>query len=548
MRSSLRRAFAFAACTVVLVPATSLAVSTDATEFLVNQTTASEQAIPRVASNVHGQFVIVWRTQLEVGYGMRGRVYRADGTPDSGELELTSGTSLGNPSVAIAENGDFAAAWVNTGSAESTAPGDLSVRCFHANGLPKGPELRFASAPAIAFDEPAMAMSGSGAFVIAWDSDRGDGDVFAQRFDASCAKSGAEFRVNTTVDRYQGNPAIAMTPAGAFVVAWGGSGSGTQAGIFFQRFDAAGNRLGTQVAAIQSPTGRLSPTQFFPAIAIDAAGNFVVACESDVTNSAVFNVSARRFDWNGNPLDPVAFQVNQTTAIDFRPSVAMDADGDWSIAWISGVVPELNIMARRYGAASTSPPPARGPQFLANAFVPGIQSVPVIAGDGSGDFVIAWSGMGLSDIDGVYARRYVQEAQNLWLSHTSSPTRFDATPVAGGPAGTLSFETRFCNLSAQQLSGLVSRTAVLSGGNNLLSRSRDGISAAQPGGPGSEQDVARAGSYADGLVGVGECVTVPYVIGLASTAPFTFSVDVIGDPGNVPAPSAAPAPTPITLP
>ena len=47
--------------------------------------------------------------------------------------------------------------------------------------------------------------------------------VFGQRFDASGTKIGSEFQVNTTTTDYQGDyggPAIAMTPSGSFVVVW----------------------------------------------------------------------------------------------------------------------------------------------------------------------------------------------------------------------------------------------------------------------------------------------------------------------------------------
>ena len=49
-----------------------------------------------------------------------------------------------------------------------------------------------------------------------------------------------------------------------------------------------------------------------------------------------------------------------------------------------------------------------------------------------------------------------------------------------------------------------------------------------PGGEGSTLTVTLAGDYADGLLSPGESVDVDFEIGLASTDPFSFFVDIFG--------------------
>ncbi len=103
----------------------------------------------------------------------------------------------------------------------------------------------------------------------------------------------------------------------------------------------------------------------------------------------------------------------------------------------------------------------------------------------------------------------------------------DTTPVAGGSAGTYSFNARFC-VNSGQYSQLFSQTSQLTNGNSLLNRTGDGPDVNQPGGVGSTLSFARSGQYADGVLSSGECLTVPYVIGLASRAPFSFRIDLRG--------------------
>ena len=93
--------------------------------------------------------------------------------------------------------------------------------------------------------DSAVAADPSGNFVVVWESWRQDGDelgVFGQRFDGAGAKIGGEFQVNTYTTGYQHDPAVAAHPSGAFVVAWEGCRNGDDRAceIFGQRFDGAG--------------------------------------------------------------------------------------------------------------------------------------------------------------------------------------------------------------------------------------------------------------------------------------------------------------------
>ena len=116
------------------------------------------------------------------------------------------------------------------------------------------------------------------------------------------------------------------------------------------------------------------------------------------------------------------------------------------------------------------------------------------------------------------------------LTVTTSGQRTDTTAVSSeGPAGVFSFTARYCNksTSTSTLTSLFTRTRELTNGNSLVNRDRDGTGT-PPGGVGSELDFPLTPAYDDGQLAPGECVNVPYQIGLTSRARFTFNVDPYG--------------------
>ena len=132
---------------------------------------------------------------------------------------------------------------------------------------------------------------------------------------------------------------------------------------------------------------------------------------------------------------------------------------------------------------------------------------------------------GLTDRRVVVVRADPEQVLNAELSGTPDPATFafDPTPVEDGPAGTFSFSAAFCNIGAKQLMLLKSVTTTLTGGNVLLNRD-DGT----PPRTGSKHSFPATLGFADGVLSAGECVDVPYQIGLATNAPFEFMVDGVG--------------------
>ena len=94
----------------------------------------------------------------------------------------------------------------------------------------------------------------------------------ARRYAAAGTALGAKFQVNTTTANDQTNPSLAMDADGNFLVTWEGNGTGDTAGVFGQKFDAAGAKVGGQFLVNQTTTN----TQHMASAALLDPDNFVV--------------------------------------------------------------------------------------------------------------------------------------------------------------------------------------------------------------------------------------------------------------------------------
>src|SRR5439155_4866196 len=138
-----------------------------------------------------------------------------------------------------------------------------------------------------------VATSNSGDYVVTWASYGQDGSgwgVYAQRFDHNGIAQGGEFRVNTTTSGDQLDPAVAMDAAGNFLISWTSIGQdGSGAGIYARRFSASGIPLGSEFR-VNTTTAN---DQKVSTVALDALGNAVISWSSKGTDAGGFNIYAQ---------------------------------------------------------------------------------------------------------------------------------------------------------------------------------------------------------------------------------------------------------------
>ncbi|MGE5608156.1 MAG: hypothetical protein ACM359_02785, partial [Bacillota bacterium] len=152
----------------------------------------------------------------------------------------------------------------------------------------------------------------------------------ARQFLDAITPAGPEFPVNTHTSGSQQLPAIAMADDGDFVIVWSGAGQGDDAGIFAQRFDAAGQKRGEEFCVNTHTAG----SQTAPVVAMDAAENLVIAW-SGVGPDDPDGIYARRFDATGTALGD-GFRVNTyTEGKQQAPAITCAANSGFIIAWES---------------------------------------------------------------------------------------------------------------------------------------------------------------------------------------------------------------------
>ncbi len=239
-------------------------VALDAGDILVNTTVAGAQDESNVAMDQNGNFVVVWQSygQDGSGWGVDGRQFTAAETPITGEFQVNVYTTNNQfePKVAMDANGDFVVTWSSFGQDAGTygiyarryfasGPGTAGVVQGTADelvnqttvGQQGGTYLdpTFGMVP----NGPSVGMANNGSYEITWsaftESTVGnlpitDFGIFARAFnkngtsyvDPTSGQTTGEYHVNASdnisnfFDDIQ--PAIAVSPAGAFGVTWVG--------------------------------------------------------------------------------------------------------------------------------------------------------------------------------------------------------------------------------------------------------------------------------------------------------------------------------------
>ena len=259
-------------------------------------------------------------------------------------------------------------------------------------------------------NSPDVAVAPDGRFVVVWNDGRGSlgGGVLGQRFSADGARSGAEFQVNTYTTGSHWVGSVAVGPTGDFVVVWTSSDQdGSREGVFGQRFSADGSPAGAEFPVNTYTTG----PQRDPVVAMDAVGNFVVAWEEDdvMDPDARQRVFGQRFSASGVPLgSELALSGDENS----NPGVAVAPSGEFVVVWqrtYYANTDNMRIFGRRF-AADGSP---LSDEFQVNNSTNDYLWVdPKVAVQSDGDFLVVWEDWANADgsYAGVFARKYAADA------------------------------------------------------------------------------------------------------------------------------------------
>ena len=359
-------------------------------EFQVNTHTTYDQKNAAIAMDSDGRFVIIWSSYGQDGSsnGVFGQLFDPNCSPLGEEFQVnaTSSGNQGEPAVAMDTTAGFVVAWQGPGLIEDEQE-DIFARRFDPNGLPIGDEFLVNSFTNDQQLFPSVAINDNGVFIVVWESsntpEENDKVICGQLYDSNGVEFGTEFLVNAepSVCRY---PDVVADANGNFAVVWMVDKSRNS--IMARMFDPNGT---PRTDTFQVNTVRFSSIAR-PSIAMDAAGNFVVAWDGDPNLAGLDDIHARLYDANGTPLGE-QFVVNTTTAgAQQYPQVVMNDDGEFVIVWDCRIDPnsesERDIFGQRFDCQGQR----LGDEFQVNMNVADDQRNPAVAIGPDGQFVAAW--------------------------------------------------------------------------------------------------------------------------------------------------------------
>jgi hypothetical protein len=333
-------------------------------EFRVNETITSDQSDAAIAVDGKGNFVITWNSldQDGSGWGIYARRYDMAGNPLGSEFRINSYSYYHQryPSIASDVAGNFVIVW----SDYQDDYGGVYGQRFNASGVAQGSEFSVNTTKAGYQSYPSVGMDGDGDFVVTWSSygqdtngywTNGNWGVYGQRFNKQGGAVDGEFLVNQTVDGQRLYSRVGVDRAGNFVVVWEGQSADGSYDIYARRYNASGEAQGNGEFKVNRS---IAKDQRHAMIDMSADGDFVITWSSQGQDASGWGVYAQRYSASGVPQGD-EFRVNSTIARDQRYSaVSLDNNGNFVIAWNSqNSNSTWDIMARRY---VSNPAPVAG--------------------------------------------------------------------------------------------------------------------------------------------------------------------------------------------
>ena len=272
----------------------------------------------------------------------------------------------------------------------------VMIQRLNTDMIGEGGAVRVGLAVAGNEERPRVAMLADGGCVVVWESGpRASRDVHVRFVNADGTFNGGEIVANTFGAGIQEDPTVAVLSDGSTVVVWSSVGQdGSGAGVYGQRFTAAGVKVGGEFSVNQT-TAR---NQMDPAVCAAGEG-FVVGWMGETVNGTTGvgapnirgNVWGRVFDKDGNAVGN-EYKMNGGDGLCSEPVLAAGVDG-FVLAWVQQDEANLknlsDIYARKFNAQGV---PA-GNDSKINTFMTGRQDSPQVI-NSNDDAVIIWASFG----------------------------------------------------------------------------------------------------------------------------------------------------------
>ena len=312
-------------------------------EFQVNTYTTYRQRFPQAAMDANGNFVVVWESAEStdiLGYNIRGQRYSSDGSPVAGEFQVNTYTTYNqdNPSIAMEPDGNFIVVWRGASSGGTDPEQSIQGQRYASDGSTVSRNFQINTYTTSAQAFPDIAFGDDGDFIVVWASYGSGGDdsdgfsIQGRRFASNGAPVGEDFQINSLTLFHQIDPAVAFGDDDDFVVVWRGWADGSYGSIQGQRFASDGSFVGGEFQVNTYTTY----TQWSPEVAVRPGGDFLVVWTSEGSNgpdTSSGSIQLQYYAADGSPVGGETLVNTVTGGGQSWPSIALDPDGDFVIAW-----------------------------------------------------------------------------------------------------------------------------------------------------------------------------------------------------------------------
>eukprot|EP01060_Flectonema_neradi_P010141 TRINITY_DN1726_c0_g1_i1.p1 TRINITY_DN1726_c0_g1~~TRINITY_DN1726_c0_g1_i1.p1 ORF type:complete len:1117 (+),score=250.13 TRINITY_DN1726_c0_g1_i1:52-3402(+) len=295
--------------------------------FQINTLTHSDQVHPHVSRTTSG-YVVVWQTVLHTEVKVYAREW--NGAAWESEIHVNDGFSMkfDTMPVVAGELSGYVVSWQSYGR-DGSYSGIYARRLGGSNVATWLVNTETTSAQ----QRPAISKLATG-FVITWESlDQQVGgtrfSIYSQVYDDNCIPVGVEAAVTSELGYSQIQSSITSIPGGGYYVAWTSNGGrdGAGNGIFAQEFDASGTKVGAEFQINSAITG----TQRRASIAILPSGDLVAAYESDIRDGTDFNVIYREIQRSGGVTISAGEEVEMNSFKPFKQFNAAIVAQSWGV-------------------------------------------------------------------------------------------------------------------------------------------------------------------------------------------------------------------------
>jgi hypothetical protein len=380
-------------------------------EKRINTYTLDNQGAPQLARLKDGGWVASWVSSGEDGDsdGIYHQRFNADGSKRGGETHVSTTTEDRQFEPAITALSD--GGWLETWSSRDTLATSFEIyqQAYNANGKKVGQETRVNDMTAGEQSNSEVTALKGGGWVVTWQTEDDHEDAFDihQRvYDKTGAAIGEETLVNTVAKSDQFDADVAGFRNGGWVVTWSSYGhKGDASGIFQQIFKTDGTALGGEHRVNSHKAGN----QYDSDVAVLKDGSYLVSWESQDQDGSDYGIYQQRFDADGDKLGQER-RVNTHTALDQKaPDVAALANGGWVVAWQSDNQDgnAYGIYAQAYHADGSKD----GKEFRVNQHTNSEQMDPSVTALEDGRFVVSWQSYDVDGDEGAIMQRIFKPGQ-----------------------------------------------------------------------------------------------------------------------------------------